>query len=157
MRPDPHDPVLQRFAASLARRPYCKKAKKDPILIRDRSTALSYPYVQLNRRLVRYLVFDIDRRDGAAAWLLDQLGGRFQLLLYVERAADADMGALAELKTAIPVEPVLVTAVPEQVPPRSIPLPCVWRLKPSVKPLFRLTNVEGAINRMRNEIFGTAE
>ncbi len=51
-------------------------------------------------------------RDGAAAWLLDQLGGRFQLLLYVERAADADMGALAELKTAIPVEPVLVTAVP---------------------------------------------
>jgi hypothetical protein len=69
MRPDPQDPVLQRFAASLARRPYCKKAKKDPILIRDRSTALSYPYVQLNRRLVRYLVFDIDRRDGAAAWL----------------------------------------------------------------------------------------
>lgn len=69
MRPDPNDPVLQRFAASLAQRPYCKKNKKSAILIRDRLTALSYPYVQLNGRLVRYLVFDIDRRDGAAAWL----------------------------------------------------------------------------------------
>jgi 3-(3-hydroxy-phenyl)propionate hydroxylase len=50
--------------------------------------------------------------DGQAAWLLDQIGGRFQLLLYVERAADADARALAELKTAIPLEPVLVTARP---------------------------------------------
>jgi 3-(3-hydroxy-phenyl)propionate hydroxylase len=50
--------------------------------------------------------------DGQPAWLLDQLGGRFQLLVYVERAADLDARALAELKTTIPVEPVLVTARP---------------------------------------------
>jgi 3-(3-hydroxy-phenyl)propionate hydroxylase len=50
--------------------------------------------------------------DGQPGWLLDQLGGRFQLLVYAERAADVDMQALAELKTAIPVEPVLVTAAP---------------------------------------------
>jgi 3-(3-hydroxy-phenyl)propionate hydroxylase len=50
--------------------------------------------------------------DGQPAWLLDQLGGRFQLLVYVERASDLDERALAELQTAIPIEPVLVTATP---------------------------------------------
>ncbi len=50
--------------------------------------------------------------DGEPGWLLDQLGGRFQLLVYAERAADADARALAELNTAIPVEPVLVSASP---------------------------------------------
>jgi len=50
--------------------------------------------------------------DGEPAWLLDHLGGRFQLLLYVERAADADARALAELKTAIALEPVLIVARP---------------------------------------------
>jgi 3-(3-hydroxy-phenyl)propionate hydroxylase len=34
------------------------------------------------------------------------------LLVYVERAADVDARALAELKTAIPLEPVLITATP---------------------------------------------
>ncbi len=50
--------------------------------------------------------------DGQAGWLLEQLGGRFQLLLYAERAADVDARALAELKTAIPLEPVLLTGRP---------------------------------------------
>jgi len=50
--------------------------------------------------------------DGQPAWLLDQLGGRFQLLVYAERAADLDARALAELQTAIPLEPVLLTATP---------------------------------------------
>jgi 3-(3-hydroxy-phenyl)propionate hydroxylase len=50
--------------------------------------------------------------DGQPGWLLDQLGGRFQLLVYAERAADVDASALAALATAIPVEPVLLTARP---------------------------------------------
>jgi 3-(3-hydroxy-phenyl)propionate hydroxylase len=50
--------------------------------------------------------------DGEPAWLLDQLGGRFQLLVYAERAADLDARPLTELQTAIPVEPVLLTATP---------------------------------------------
>jgi len=50
--------------------------------------------------------------DGQASWLLDQLGGRFQLLVYAERAADVDTSTLAELKTATPIEPMLVTAKP---------------------------------------------
>jgi 3-(3-hydroxy-phenyl)propionate hydroxylase len=49
---------------------------------------------------------------GAPGWLLDQLGGRFQLLVYVERAADADTRALADLKAALAVEPVLISASP---------------------------------------------
>jgi 3-(3-hydroxy-phenyl)propionate hydroxylase len=50
--------------------------------------------------------------DGQPSWLLDRLGGRFQLLLYVERAADFD-GRLPEaLAASIPVECVLVTAAP---------------------------------------------
>ncbi len=35
-----------------------------------------------------------------------------QLLVYAERASDVDARALDEVKTAIPVEPVLVTARP---------------------------------------------
>jgi 3-(3-hydroxy-phenyl)propionate hydroxylase len=54
--------------------------------------------------------------DGEPAWLLDQLGGRFQLLLYVERAADLDPHLLGELKAAIPFEPVLITAAPGERP-----------------------------------------
>jgi 3-(3-hydroxy-phenyl)propionate hydroxylase len=50
--------------------------------------------------------------DGMPGWLLDQLGHRFQLLVYVERAADFDARLAADLKTAIPVELVLITAAP---------------------------------------------
>jgi 3-(3-hydroxy-phenyl)propionate hydroxylase len=50
--------------------------------------------------------------DGQSGWLLDQVGGRFQLLVYAERAADFDARLPADLNTAIPVEPVLVTAAP---------------------------------------------
>jgi len=50
--------------------------------------------------------------DGEPSWLLDQLGGRFQLLVYVERAADFDADLAAELNATIPVETVLVTAAP---------------------------------------------
>jgi 3-(3-hydroxy-phenyl)propionate hydroxylase len=49
--------------------------------------------------------------NGQPGWLLDQLGGRFQLLVYAERAADVDARALADLAAA-PIEPVLVTAAP---------------------------------------------
>jgi hypothetical protein len=69
MKPNPDNPVLQRFATSLARRPYCKDVKDGPMLIEDRVDALRCPYVQLNGRLVRYLVLDIDRRDAPAAWI----------------------------------------------------------------------------------------
>jgi len=50
--------------------------------------------------------------NGEPAWLLDQLGGCFQLLVYVERAADFDAGSLAALQGRVPVEPVLITAAP---------------------------------------------
>jgi len=50
--------------------------------------------------------------DGEPTWLLDQTGGRFQLLLYVERAADFDSRLHDELKTPVPIEPLLVTAAP---------------------------------------------
>jgi len=50
--------------------------------------------------------------DGQPGWLLDQLAGGFHLLVYVERAADADTRMLADLRTAIPVEPVLISASP---------------------------------------------
>jgi hypothetical protein len=39
------------------------------MLSEDRIDALRYPYVQLNGRLVRYLVLDVDRRDAPAAWI----------------------------------------------------------------------------------------
>ena len=58
--------------------------------------------------------------DGQPSWLLDQLGGGFQLLVYVERAADADARMLAELKTAIPVEAVLISASPGGRPGRRV-------------------------------------
>ena len=50
--------------------------------------------------------------DGQPGWLLDQIGGRFHLLVYVERAADFDARLLDGLNTAIPLECVLVTAAP---------------------------------------------
>jgi len=50
--------------------------------------------------------------DGQPSWLLDQLGGRFHLLLYAERAGDVDARLLAGLESTIPVEPVLLTAKP---------------------------------------------
>ncbi len=50
--------------------------------------------------------------DGQPGWLLDRLGGRFQLIVYAQRAADFDDRLLADLPPAIPVETVLVTAAP---------------------------------------------
>jgi 3-(3-hydroxy-phenyl)propionate hydroxylase len=43
-------------------------------------------------------------------WLLDHVGGRFELLVYAERAADVDAHTLLDLRTPIPVRPVLITA-----------------------------------------------
>jgi 3-(3-hydroxy-phenyl)propionate hydroxylase len=50
--------------------------------------------------------------DGQPGWLLDQLGGRFQLLVYVERAADFDARATVDADSAITIETVLITAAP---------------------------------------------
>jgi 3-(3-hydroxy-phenyl)propionate hydroxylase len=50
--------------------------------------------------------------DGQPGWLLDQVGGRFQLLVYVERAADFDPRAAVDVDSAIAVETVLITATP---------------------------------------------
>jgi 3-(3-hydroxy-phenyl)propionate hydroxylase len=50
--------------------------------------------------------------DGQPSWLLDRLGGSFQLLVYVERVADFDGRLPAALEGSIPVECVLVTAAP---------------------------------------------
>jgi 3-(3-hydroxy-phenyl)propionate hydroxylase len=50
--------------------------------------------------------------DGQPGWLLDQVGGRFQLLVYVERAADFDARAAVDADSAFPVETVLITATP---------------------------------------------
>jgi len=69
MKPNPDNPVLQRFATSLVRRPKCKDVKDGPMLQKDRTDALRCPYVQLNSRLVRYIVLDVDRRDAPAAWI----------------------------------------------------------------------------------------
>lgn len=48
--------------------------------------------------------------DGKAGWLLDQVGNRFQLLVYVNDAAQVNAKALQKLREArIPVEPIVVS------------------------------------------------
>ena len=53
------------------------------------------------------------QRAGQDAWLLDQLGNRFQLLVFADRAGAVDAATLAQFKSlagdAIAVEPVVVT------------------------------------------------
>ncbi len=49
--------------------------------------------------------------DGKPAWLLDQLGNRFQLLIYADDQARVDAAALAPLReTAMAVEPIVIGA-----------------------------------------------
>jgi 3-(3-hydroxy-phenyl)propionate hydroxylase len=51
--------------------------------------------------------------DGRHSWLLDQVGNRFQLLVYADDAAKLDLGALAALHDApIAVETIVVSARP---------------------------------------------
>lgn len=51
--------------------------------------------------------------DGKDGWLLDELGGRFQLIVYAVDAAHADIASLMTLKAApIPVEPLIVSPRP---------------------------------------------
>lgn len=55
--------------------------------------------------------------DGRVGWLLDQLGGRFQLLIHADDAASIDRALVACVQEApIPVEPVLVTPGAGAVP-----------------------------------------
>jgi 3-(3-hydroxy-phenyl)propionate hydroxylase len=53
------------------------------------------------------------QRAGQDAWLLDQLGNRFQLLVFADGAGAVDAATLAQFKSlagdAIAVEPVVVT------------------------------------------------
>jgi 3-(3-hydroxy-phenyl)propionate hydroxylase len=53
------------------------------------------------------------QRAGQDAWLLDQLGNRFQLLVFADSAGAVDAATLAQFKSlagdAIAVEPVVVT------------------------------------------------
>jgi 3-(3-hydroxy-phenyl)propionate hydroxylase len=54
--------------------------------------------------------------DGREAWLLDQVGSRFQLLLYADDPAALDRAALQRLRDAgIPVEPLVVSPRPAAV------------------------------------------
>jgi 3-(3-hydroxy-phenyl)propionate hydroxylase len=49
-------------------------------------------------------------------WLLDQLGSRFQLLVYADDAASVDVRSLAALKDSpIPVEPIVVSPRPMEL------------------------------------------
>lgn len=66
-------PALERFIEHLPKKPYCSDDLDSGLVIRARDHALKRRYVQVNQRLVFYLVFDIDR-PGAAfaandAWL----------------------------------------------------------------------------------------
>ncbi len=55
--------------------------------------------------------------DGRSGWLIDQVGNRFQLLVYVDDPARADRALLASLLDApIPVEPILVSPKAGEVP-----------------------------------------
>jgi 3-(3-hydroxy-phenyl)propionate hydroxylase len=55
--------------------------------------------------------------DGRGGWLIDQVGNRFQLLVYVADPAQADRALLASLRDApIPVEPILVSPEAGEVP-----------------------------------------
>ena len=48
--------------------------------------------------------------EGTPGWLLDQVGNRFQLLVYSEEPATLDLAALRSLREArIPVEPIVVS------------------------------------------------
>jgi 3-(3-hydroxy-phenyl)propionate hydroxylase len=54
--------------------------------------------------------------DGREGWLLDQVGSRFQLLLYADDPSALDRAALQRLRDAeIPVEPLLVSPKPATV------------------------------------------
>ncbi len=51
--------------------------------------------------------------DGDAGWLLDQIGNRFQLLVYVQDAAGIDPRGLAAVADSpIPIEPIVIAARP---------------------------------------------
>jgi hypothetical protein len=61
--------VRDRFIHLLPFRPYCSNDPQGGVRIRGRETALRYSHLQFNdRRTLRWLVFDIDRKDGAFAW-----------------------------------------------------------------------------------------
>lgn len=54
----------------LPRKPYCADDFAHGVQIRSLKQALSCPYIQINPPHLRFwLVFDIDREDGAAAWI----------------------------------------------------------------------------------------
>ena len=54
---------------------------------------------------------------GREGWLLDQVGNRFQLLVYTDDPSQVDVGGLAALRDApIPVDPVVVSAQSGELP-----------------------------------------
>lgn len=58
--------AIQRFSASLGKRPYCSN-NGTASLIRSQPQALLYDYVSLNRKRVTYLAFDLDFKGAAYA------------------------------------------------------------------------------------------
>lgn len=60
---------LDLFQSRVPHRPYCTDELGAGVRIRDKATALAKRYIQVNPpATVGYLVFDIDREDGASSW-----------------------------------------------------------------------------------------
>lgn len=61
--------ITPAIIESFPLKPYCTNNLKHGLVIRPRSQALRKPYIEVNPpALVRWLVFDIDRDNGAFAW-----------------------------------------------------------------------------------------
>ena len=56
------------FIDSLPKKPYCTNNLAHGLVVRPRSAALRKPYIQFNDLFTKWLVFDIDRDNGAFAW-----------------------------------------------------------------------------------------
>jgi hypothetical protein len=59
-------PALQRFRDYLPYNPYCSRSKRLEY-IQDKEAAASFPYVQINYPIIRYVVFDLDYAGSALA------------------------------------------------------------------------------------------
>jgi hypothetical protein len=57
------------FIQNLPLKPYCTNSLKHGLVIRPRDSAILKPYIEINPpKMVHWLVFDIDRDNGAYAW-----------------------------------------------------------------------------------------
>jgi len=61
--------ITPSFVSELPKRPYCTNSLKHGLVIRPRDSAILKPYIEINPpKMVHWLIFDIDRDNGAFAW-----------------------------------------------------------------------------------------